>query len=139
MNDTLAVKDLSFAALTGTQFPGSARNFARVVGSNDASQHLRLSNHVNVNGLSPTTLRVSHQPRKSGSGVQRSVFSIDQDLTRLDSSSNPVSKTRVSVKFQADIPQDVTLAEYQAAVALLFGALSENSGALITAVFNAEF
>jgi hypothetical protein len=136
MNDTLAVKDLVMSTIGATQLPGSARNFARIA-SNDSS-YRRLSNHINANGLSPTVIRVSHTPRPNGVGVQRSLFAIDQDLTRLDVSSNPVSKTKFKVAFQCDIPQDVTLAEFRTAVSTLLGALLETDGANVTALYNGE-
>ncbi len=135
MNDTLTPKDIVFSTIGATQLPGSARSFPRVASPN--SDYRRMSNHVG--SLSPTVIRVSHQPRSSKSTVQRSLFAVDQVLTRLDASSNPIGKTAFKVAFQADIPVDVTLAEYRAALSILFGALQENDGALLTAIYNAEF
>jgi len=134
MNDTLSVKDLSMSTVGATQLPGTARSFPRVASASDA--YLRLSTHIS--SLSPTTIRVSHVPRNNGTGKQRSLFAIDQDLTRVDASSNPISKTRLTVGFQATIPSDVTLAEYRTAVSTLLGALLESDGALITSIYNGE-
>jgi hypothetical protein len=136
MNDTLAVKDLAISTVGATQLPGSARNFARVHSVDSA--YRRVSNHINANGLSPTTIRVAHTPRNNSVTTQRSLIAIDQDLTRLDASSNPISKVRFKVAFQADIPEGVALAEYRTACATLFGALLETDGALLTSIYNGE-
>lgn len=136
MNDTLAIKDLVMSTVGATQLPGSARNFPRTV-SKKANEFLRQSMHIS--SLSPTTVRVAHTPRASASEKQRSLFAVDQVLTRLDASSNPVSSTSFKVAFQCDIPSDVTLAEYRTAVSLLLGALLESDGAVVTALYNGEY
>jgi hypothetical protein len=135
MNDTLTPKDIVFSTIGATQLPGAARSFPRVASPN--SDYRRLSSHIS--SLSPTVIRVSHQPRSSKSTIQRSLFAVDQTLTRLDASSNPISKTTFKVAFQTDIPSDVTLAEWRAALSILFGALQESDGALLTAMYNGEF
>lgn len=135
MDDTQSVKDLDISTLDAANFPGSAKSFARIV-STKVGEAIRRND--GISSLSPTLMRVSHQPRVNGAGLQRSVMAIDQQLTRLDASSNPVSVTKFSVKFQADIPADVTLAEYQAGVKLLLGTLLGSSGANIDAIFRGE-
>lgn len=134
MLDTLPVKDLVMSTIGATQLPGTAHNFARVV--SDDSSYKRLSTHIS--SISPTILRIAHQPRKNGVGNQRSLIAIDQDLTRVDALSNPISKTRITVALQSTIPSDVTLAEYRTAVSTLLGALLESDGANVTAMFNGE-
>jgi len=134
MNDTLAVKDLVMSTVGATQLPGAARNFARIVSGDDS--YKRLSAHIG--SLSPTTIRVAHQPRKNGLGKQRSLFALDQVLTRLDAQSNPILKTDFTVGLQSSIPADVTLAEYRTAVSTLAGALLADDGALITSIYNGE-
>lgn len=135
MNDTLPVKDLAMATVGATQLPGTARSFPRTF-SSDGS-YKRTSAHIG--SLSPTTIRVSHQPRKTTTAKQRSLFALDQTLTRLDASSNPILVTDFTVAFQVSIPGDVTLAEYRTAVSTLCGALLESDGALITSLYNGEF
>jgi len=135
MNDTVNVKDLALSTVGATQLPGSARAFARIA-SSIQNQFLRLSSHLG--SLSPTIMRIAHQPRKNGIGVQRSLFAIDQTLTRVDAQSNPISKNRVTVAFQVTVDEGVTLAEYRTACATLLGALTETDGALITSLYYAE-
>lgn len=137
MNDTLAVKDLVMSTIGATQLPGSARNFPRVA-SKRATEYLRQSSHIS--SLSPTVIRVAHNPRSNDAGSkQRSLIAVDQTLTRLDASSNPVSSTSFKVAFQCDIPSDVTLAEYRTAVSTLLGALLESDGALVTSMYYGEY
>lgn len=137
MNDTLNVKDLAIATVGATQLPGSARAFARVA-SADPKIHLRQSSHIG--SLSPTTLRIAHQPRSAKSNVQRSLLSLDQVLVRLDSSSQPTGiRSQYSIAFQTTIGNDVTLEEWQAGLATLLGALLENSAALATEIYQAKF
>lgn len=136
MNDTLAVKDLVMSTVGATQLPGSARNFPRSI-SKKSNEWTRSSLHIS--SLSPTTIRVAHTPRINGGDKQRSLFAVDQVLTRLDASTNPVSTTSFKVAFQADIPSDVTLTEFRTAVSTLLGALLESDGANITALYNGEY
>jgi hypothetical protein len=119
----------SAIALDSTQYA-----FPRV-SSSDKQERRR---NTAISSLSPTTLRISHQPRTAANRVQRSLAAIDQQLTRLDSSSNPVSVTNGSVAFQSNIPSDMTLAEYRAMCVLLIGFLSENDMANVDAQFNGE-
>lgn len=135
MNDTLTPKDLSFSTISATNLPGSARSFPRVASAD--SSHRRQSTHLGT--MSPTVIRVSHQPRKNGSGKQRSLFAVEQTLTRLDASGNPIGVTDFKVAFQCDIPSDITLAEIRAAVAILLGALLENDAAGLDQVVNGEY
>lgn len=135
MNDTLTPKDYVLSTTGATQLPGAARSFPRVVSSGD--DYRRSSSHIS--SLSPTVIRVSHQPRSAKSAIQRSLFAVDQTLTRLDVSSNPISTTTFKVAFQSDIPADVTLAEWRAALSVLFGALLESDAALLTAIYNGEY
>ncbi len=135
MVDTLSIKELDFSTLDSGNFPGTARSFPRIQ-SNQNVEFLRQSSHIG--SLSPSVLRIAHSRRRQASDLQRSVFSLDQGLGRLDASSNLISTDRVHVKFQADISAGVTLAEYRTAVKLLLGALLESDGALISSVYNSE-
>lgn len=137
MNDTLTPKDLVFSTISATQLPGAARSFPRVQSTVGSREHRRQSTHVG--SLSPTVIRVNHEPRKRGVGFMRSLFGIEQTLTRLDANSNPIGVTSFKTNFQNDIPADVTLNEFRAGVAILMGALLENNGALIDAMYNGEY
>lgn len=137
MLDTLNVKDLLISAIGATQLPGSARAFARVA-SADPKVYLRQSSHLG--SLSPTTLRISHQPRSAKSSVQRSLVALDQVLVRLDSSSQPTGiRSEFTVAVQTNIGNDVSLAEWKSGLATLLGALLENDGALATEVYEGKF
>lgn len=135
MLDTISAKALITSTLDAANFDAAnTRSFPRVA-SIDKSER-RQSLHIG--SLSPTVLRISHQPRKSDVDVQRSLVAIDQTLTRLDAQSNPIGSTKFKVAIQADIPSDVTLAEFRAAALLLFGFLLETDGAALTSVYNGE-
>lgn len=135
MNDTLAIKDLAFSAVGATQLPGAARNFPRV--ATTSTEHHRQSSHLGT--MSPTLVRIAHQPRKNGVGLQRSLCAVDQTLTRLDASNNPIGSTKFKVAFQMDIPADVTITEIRAAAAILFGALLESDAAMLGSLVNGEY
>lgn len=137
MNDTLNVKDLAIATIGATQLPGSARAFARVA-SADPKVHLRQSSHIG--SLSPTTLRISHQPRSAKTGVQRSLLSLDQTLTRLDASSQPTGvKSTFSIALQSNIGDDVSLVEWRVGLATLLGAVLADDAALATELYEGKF
>lgn len=123
------------STISATQLPGSARSFPRVVSAQN--DYRRQSAHIG--SLSPTVVRIAHQPRTAKSDLQRSLFAVDQTLGRLDASSNPIGKSTFKVALQCDIPSDVTLAEYRTAMGLLLGALLESNGALVTAIYNGEY
>jgi len=135
MNDTLSVKKILTNTIDAGELDSTVRSFPRVASPklNDA---LRQSLHVGA--LSPTVIRVAHTPRSKGNTIQRSLFSLQQTLTRLDVGSNPIGSTSFKAGLTSEIPSDVTLAEYREGVALLIGALLENDGAMITAIYNGE-
>lgn len=135
MNDTVAAHKLVSANITGSVVDGTARSFPRVA-SPSGSEALRQSLHIS--SVSPTSFRVSHQPRKSSTDVQRSLCAVDQTLARVDTSSNIISTSKFKVAFQTDIPSDVTLAEWREAVYLLLGILTETDGAVLNAIYNKE-
>jgi hypothetical protein len=134
MNDTLTPKDLSFSTISATNLPGAARSFPRVI--SEDSSYRRQSSHIS--SLSPTTIRVSHQPRKNGS-KQRTLCAVDQLLTRLDAQSNPIGTTDFKIALQMDIPSDVTLTEFRAAAAILFGLVLESDGAVLDMLYRGEY
>lgn len=137
MNDTLNVKDLAISTVGATQLPGSARAFARIE-SADAKTHLR--SNSSIGSLSPTVIRIAHQPRTAKSDVQRSIVACDQKLTRLDTSSQPTCVEHTfTVALQTNIPSGVSLAEWRAGLATLLGALLESNGALADQVYAGEF
>jgi len=135
MNDTLSIKDLTIASLDAANFAGTARTFARVA-SPSSTSYLRRSAHLG--SLSPTDLRISHVPRSTKNDTQRSLFQMEQTLTRVDALSNPIGEVVFSSSDQANIPAGVTLAEFRALYLTKIGALLENNGALIDAMFYAE-
>lgn len=135
MNDTLSIKKLLTAQIGTAQLDSTPLSFPRVMSSDSQARRQNLS----IDSLSPTILRVSHVARSSKSNVQRSIVAIDQKLTRKDALSNPVGDTNFKVAFQCDIPSDITLAEFRAAVATLFGFLLEADAAMVTSVFNGEY
>lgn len=137
MNDTLNVKDLAINTVGATQLPGSARAFARVE-SADPKIHLR-SNSA-LGSLSPTVIRIAHQPRTNKSDIQRSIVACDQKLVRLDTSSLPTGvESMFTIALQTNIPSGVSLAEWRASLATLLGALLESDGALANQVYAGEF
>lgn len=137
MNDALNVKDLAISTIGATQLPGSARVFARVA-SADPNTHLRQSSHIG--SLSPTTVRIAHQPRTAKSGVQRSLLSVDQVLTRLDSSSQPTGiKSKFNIGIQTNISDDVSLEEWRAGLATLLGLVLADDGAIATEIYEGKF
>lgn len=135
MNDTISVKPLLSAQIGNTQLDSVARSFARVVSEDTSHQR----SNSNLGSLSPTVLRIAHQPRTVKSPIQRSLIAVDQTLTRLDATSNPISSVKFKVALQCDIPDGVTLAEFRAAAMVLFGSLLETDAALLTAVYNREY
>lgn len=136
MNDTLSIKSLAISTVGATQLPGSALSFARVASAKQ-TDHLR-SNSA-IGSLSPTVLRVAHQPRSAKSDVQRSLISVDQTLTRVDALSNPIGSVVINIALQTNIPSGVTLAEWRAAAAVLLGSLLATDGELLTAIYNGEY
>lgn len=137
MDDTQSIKDLDVTTLDAANFPGSARTFARVASSN-VNEHLRSSTHIS--SVSPTTLRIAHKPRpKGGAGKQYSLSSAEQTLARLDSNSNPISFSQFAFKISAELPQDVTEAEFLSLAYLHIGGMLANSGANLKALYRGEF
>ena len=135
MNDTLSIKDLTIASLDAANFAGSARNFARVA-SPTQNTHIRRSSHLG--SLSPTDLRVAHQPRSAKSEVQRSLFAFEQTLGRVDTLSNPIGEDKFSFALQANIPKGITLAEFRSLAMTAVGAMLENNAALLDAMYYGE-
>lgn len=135
MNDTLSIKAYLPATIDAAELDSTTRTFPRIA---SASINDTRRQSLHVSSLSPTVLRIAHTPRTAKNLVQKSLFSVDQTLTRLDASSNPIGTTKFKVGFITEIPADVTLAEWQAAKNLLIGALIESSGALADAIYNGE-
>lgn len=136
MNDTLSVKKLLSATITNTQLDvANVRTFARVTATK--TENRRRSAHIH--SLSPTDLVVSHIPRTIKNDTQRTLFALDQTLTRFDASTNPIKSTGFRAAVQFNINSDITLAEFREGVYLLLGSLTESDGALITALYNGEF
>jgi len=135
MNDTQTIKPIVASTFDAANF-GTGRAFSRVA-SADAKVYRRANSAIG--SLSPTTLRIAHQPRKGTNTVQRTLCAVDQLLTRVDALGNPISTTSFKAALQADLPQDVSLAEFRAAVDLLVGFLTENDGANITALYAGEY
>lgn len=135
MNDTLSVKELSSSTLDAANFPGTARSFARIQGSNQ-SEYQRQSLHVS--SLSPALLRMSHQYPKSGTVAVRSLAALEQTLARLDAQSNPISFDKVTVKLQSERTSGITLAEFRTAGLLLAGLILESNGAFLDQFYNGE-
>jgi len=135
MNDQLTVKKILTNTISTDELDTTSRSFARVVSSR-TGEYLRRSTHIG--SMSPTDLRVSHQARTAGNNIQRSLIAVDQTLTRLDTSSNPIGKTRFKVALQTDIPDDVSQAEWLEAFALLIGALLETDAAIAKSIFAGE-
>jgi hypothetical protein len=136
MDDTLSIKALAISTVGATQLPGSALAFPRVV---SGSQSVHLRRNSAISSLSPTDLRIQHTPRSEKSSVQRSLCSVDQTLARLDASSNQIDEDAFSVKLQADIPPGVTIEEFRAAAAILFGGLLANDGMLLNSIYYGEY
>jgi len=135
MNDVLSVKPILTNQIGSTQLGATALDYNRTI--SPANDYRRIN--TALGSLSPTIIRISHQPRKVAGDVQRSLFSVDQTLQRVDAQSNPVSSTKTKCAFQSDIPADMTLAEWKAAACILFGALLASDGALLTAMYNGEY
>lgn len=135
MNDTVNIKPLLPAQIGSTQLDATARAFARITSEDSSWQR---SNSV-LGSLSPTTLRIAHQPRTTKSPIQRTLCACDQVLTRLDALSNPIGTNKFKVALQADIPEGVSLAEFRAAAMILFGFLLENNGANLDAIYGREY
>lgn len=135
MNDSHNAKELVISTVGATQLPGAARTYARVQ-SRKVTESLRRSTHISA--LSPTDIRIAHTPILKTGDVSRSLFAVDQTLQRVDALSNPIAKDSLTVAFTMTKKEGVSLAEVRAAVSVLFGALLENDGALIDAVYNQE-
>lgn len=135
MNDTLSIKTLDGATIGATQLPGAAHTYARVA-SSDSKVHLRQSNHID--SLSPTILRIQHQPRTPKNDTQRSLFSLEQIRNRVDALGNSIDQDFASVKFQHETSATTTLAEHRANAYELIGALLANNGQLIDEMFYAQ-
>lgn len=135
MNDTLSAKELVMSTIGATQLPGTARTYARVQAKKD-TESLRRSSHIS--SLSPTDIRIAHQAPSGDKGVTRSLFAVDQKLTRLDTLNNPIGEDTITVAFQMTKTKGATLAEVRTAVSVLLGALLETDGALVSAVYNQE-
>lgn len=135
MNDTLTVHKLVAANITGSVVDATARSFPRVSSTNNSEEH-RQSLHIN--SVSPTVIRIAHQPRKSDLDVQRSLCATDQTFARLDAQSNVISTSKATFGTQTNIPSDVTEAEWLELAYLHIGLLTENSGAVLKAIFNRE-
>lgn len=132
MNDTLAIKPIVSAQVTGTVL-GTSRDFSRAFGP---------ENGIRVNSilgsLNPAVIRISHQPRKSDEGVQRSLASFEQTLTRLDSANNPVRKDVIKVKLQFEIPGYATEAEVVSVAEILAGTAFANTAEFVKQIYRGE-
>jgi len=137
MIDSQSVKDIALSTITGsTVLPGTARTFARIV-SDDPKKYVRRSTHVSAQ--SPTDLKISHQLRKKSTDLQRSIATMEQTLTRLDSVGNPIpNPQRGSVSTSTVIPEGMTLTEHRALWATLAGWLLADDGANIDAMYRGE-
>lgn len=135
MNDSLTVHTLVGAQVTGAVVDATARTFPRVA-SRSSSDSLRQSLHVG--SLSPTIIRIAHQPVK-GTSETRSLFGLKQTLGRVDGTANPIGSDNIQINMTSQLDKSrVTLAEYRTAVYLWAGALLENNGALIDSQYNGE-
>lgn len=134
MNDTLSIKALAISTVGATQLPGSSLNFARVAAASAGS----IRRNAALGSLNPTDIRVSHQPRSAKTEIQRSLFKIEQTLTRIDALSNPIGEVKFDIGIQSNIPKGVTLVEWRAGCALVMGALLANDGELLNSMFYGE-
>lgn len=135
MNDTLSIKTLDGATIGATQLPGTAHTYARVA-SSDSKVHLRQSNHID--SLSPTILRIQHQPRTPKNDTQRSLISLEQIRNRVDALGNSIDQDYSGFKVQHETSSTTTLAEHRANAYELIGALLANNGQLIDEMFFAQ-
>lgn len=134
MNDTITAHAVVSANITGSVLSGTAVSLARIASPD--KQERRQSTSIGSN--SPTVLRVSHQPRKSDSDVQRSLCALDQTLARVDTVGNIIKFSKFSVALQTNIDSDITLAEWVAGLNLLIGTLTEGDNAVAKQIFNRE-
>lgn len=138
MIDTLLVRKLIPTGVLTTAAIGldaTQLSFPRISSSDKAERRQNLT----IDSLSPTVVRISHQPRTASNPIQRSLVAIDQTLTRKDALLNPISSVSFKVALQCDIPSGVTLAEFRAAAVLLLGLLAEADAANLTAIYNGEY
>lgn len=135
MNDSHNAKELVISTIGATQLPGAARTFSRVQ-PKKVTESLRRSTHIS--SLSPTDIRIAHTPASKVGDVSRSLLAVDQMLQRVDALSNPIAKDNLTVGLTLTKSTGCSLAEARTAFSVLFGALLENNGALIDAMFNQE-
>ena len=135
MVDTITAQKILTNTIDSGELDATVRSFPRTVSPsvNDAKRQ-----SIHLGSLSPTVLRVAHTARSSTNKKQRSLMQIQQQLTRLDALSNPVSVTAFDIAIQTNIPADVTQAEWLEAFSLLIGALLAGDAALAKALYNGE-
>lgn len=136
MNDTLSVKPVLPAQIGASQLDATARDFSR-------SSAIDKTSHVRVNtalgSLNPTYIRISHQMPTAKSFIQRSLFSVEQQLSRVDAQGNVLSVVRPTFKVVMEIPSGVTETEAAALQNLAVGALCASSGSLGTQLREGQF
>jgi len=131
MQDDLSIKPVVAANISGDDL-GSTLTFVRVQSTNNRDS---LRQNSAIHSLSPTQLRIAHQPISIKNPVQRSLVAVDQVLTRFDAQSNPIGQDKHKFAVQSDRTATTSLAEYRASAMLLFGQMLENNGAGIDAMY----
>lgn len=136
MNDTLSVKAILPAQIGASQLEATARDFSRAA-SADKTSHIRVN--TALGSLNPTYIRISHQPSTTKSPTQRTLFSVEQQLSRVDAGGSVLTVLRPTFKVVMEIPQGVTEAEAAALQNTACGAILASSGALGTQLREGQF
>jgi hypothetical protein len=119
MNDTLAVKPVTLANISGDDY-SSPVNYPRVVSPTPNEHHRRY-----FNGSSSYLLRIAHQPSKAGSPI-RSLMGVTLELQRVNADSGALERTEsVAVNVQCTRTVGVNLTEFDEAISHAVGALIE--------------
>jgi len=134
MTDDINVTPIVPANITGDDI-GSAVAFARIQAANPKES---VRQNTSISSVSPTRLRIAHQPITVKSPVKRSLTALDQSLARLDAQSNVISIDSFSVKLQSENGATVTEAEYLAAWNKLIGYAVAGDNAGLKAMYRGE-
>jgi len=134
MTDDINITPIVVANVTGSVI-GTAEAFSRIMSAN-ARESLR--SNTRLGASNPSVLRIAHQPITAKSPIQRSLASLDQTLSRVDTSSQVIRVDGLKVGVTITRDQYTTEQEALDAFLRLAGHLLAGGGAGFRALWQGQ-